>query len=366
MKKTVLSIFTLTTLLSFGQINITASDLPTVGTEVINLRDFNLSVDVGQPGANQVYDLSGLISTGEDTLTYLDPSQTIYSSMFPNASISMYTSTDSSYAFMKLNANDLSLTGMTMPNPLGMGENAVVKANDDLIQLTFPSTYLTTFTDAGDMTSSSISFYQEVSPSPLTYFDSIRAQVIMNRTSIIDGWGTLNTPFGTTFNVLRQVVTDIRTITPEFNMTTEIVPGFPVPLGYQTIPGTEITDTSITYYYLANLDGYQPMILAEIAQNGLGITTSIKYAKLPFLSVNEISNTSSTVIYPNPTSDVLNFNAAEKINKIEITSLDGKIVKEINANSNEVNINISELIAGNYFAKVYSNSNFSTHKVVKK
>lgn len=366
MKKTLLTTFTLMSALSFGQINITSSDLPTIGTEMINLRDFNLTINVGNPGENQIYDFTGLISTGEDTLTYLNPNQTVHASTFPNASIAMYTSTDSSYTFMKLNNNDISLTGMTMPNPLGMGENAVIKATDDLIQLTFPSTYLTTFTDAGDMSSSSIAFYQEVSPSPLTYFDSVRVQVVMNRTSLIDGWGTLNTPFGTTFNVLRQVVTDIRTITPEFNMTTEIVPGFPVPLGYQTIPGTDISDTSITYYYLANMDGYQPMILAEVAQNGLGITTSVKYAKLPFLGVNEISNTSSTVIYPNPTADVLKFNSAEKINKIEITSLDGKIVKEISANSNEVNLNISELIAGNYFAKVYSNSNFSTHKVVKK
>lgn len=369
MKKTLLSILSISSTIAFGQINITSADLPTIGTNYINIKDIDLQgVNVGASGIDQTYDFSALLNTGQDSVIYLDPAQTIYASMFTNANLAMYTNTDSSFAFFDKTATDLNIVGMLMPVPIGTSGSAIVSASDPLIQMTIPTTYLTSFTDLAALSSTSIPFYQELSADPLTYFDSIRANITYNRMSTVDGWGTILTPFGTSYSVLRQVVTDIRTITPEFNtVMIDTLFGQPVtiPLGYQTIPGTEITDTTVTYYYLANIGNFNPLVLAEVQQNGLGLTLSAKYASLPFAALDEIEENTSVMLFPNPAKNEMTIYAKENIELIEIFSLEGKKLTTYKANAAEMNVSLSNMEVGSYVAKIHTNSGISTKKFIK-
>ena len=73
-------------------------------------------------------------------------------------------------------------------------------------------------------------------------------------------------------------------------------------------------------------------------------------------------------IYPNPTSDVLyidnpNF---EKINSLEIISINGTIVKQENRISNLQSINVSNLQSGVYFVKIQINNEVLNYKFIKK
>ncbi len=71
-------------------------------------------------------------------------------------------------------------------------------------------------------------------------------------------------------------------------------------------------------------------------------------------------------IYPNPTNEKLVLSANSSFKTITITSIDGKIVREILGSHNSLTLDISELSAGIYFAKItLSNGKISTKKIVK-
>lgn len=70
-----------------------------------------------------------------------------------------------------------------------------------------------------------------------------------------------------------------------------------------------------------------------------------------------------TVIYPNPTSDILNIQTEQKISKIEILDTSGKLVKS-NSGSGKT-INVSNLSKGIYLIKIYSDKNIINSKFIK-
>ena len=71
-------------------------------------------------------------------------------------------------------------------------------------------------------------------------------------------------------------------------------------------------------------------------------------------------------VSPNPTSSILNIanDSNVAINSIQITDMNGRIVKEVKGMTNQ--INVSELNAGLYFLKVTSNEGTGTTKIIKK
>jgi hypothetical protein len=72
-------------------------------------------------------------------------------------------------------------------------------------------------------------------------------------------------------------------------------------------------------------------------------------------------------VYPNPSKGIVNINNTDtNINSIEISDLNGRVVKTVNS-INDVNtqINISELSTGVYIMKIVSEKGTTTKKVIK-
>lgn len=71
-------------------------------------------------------------------------------------------------------------------------------------------------------------------------------------------------------------------------------------------------------------------------------------------------------VWPNPTANVINVanNSNIEINAIQITDMNGRIVKEVKGMNNQ--INISELNAGVYFMKITTAQGTGTTKVIKR
>jgi|GEM_PF-1564432 len=78
---------------------------------------------------------------------------------------------------------------------------------------------------------------------------------------------------------------------------------------------------------------------------------------------NQEAKTFVTVIYPNPTSDILNIQTDQKISKIEIYDTSGKLLKS--NSGNEKNIKVSELAKGLYLIKIYSDNHIINYKFIK-
>lgn len=86
-------------------------------------------------------------------------------------------------------------------------------------------------------------------------------------------------------------------------------------------------------------------------------------------TINYINNLSVSENYetffslsPNPSSGILRINNAEKIQKINIYNLDGKLVKVINENFSEIRIN--DLIPGNYLLKMFHTDGILDKKII--
>ncbi len=71
-------------------------------------------------------------------------------------------------------------------------------------------------------------------------------------------------------------------------------------------------------------------------------------------------------VYPNPVTNILNIENAQKITKITIINMLGQELITKNFDDFKTEVDFSELQSGNYFAKVYSNNSEQTIKIVKK
>jgi hypothetical protein len=85
------------------------------------------------------------------------------------------------------------------------------------------------------------------------------------------------------------------------------------------------------------------------------------------LAVAENSLVNTFSVYPNPANDIVTISSNEvKMNVIEMTDINGRVVKNVNLNGvNESQLNISDLAQGVYMLKINSENGVSTKKVIK-
>lgn len=91
------------------------------------------------------------------------------------------------------------------------------------------------------------------------------------------------------------------------------------------------------------------------------------YMSTVYNSISGISNTNQSTsiqLYPNPVSNLLNINSNEKVTKIEIFSISGQIITQLNGNSSS--IDLSNLSSGNYLIKIHTQNGVLTMLIVKK
>lgn len=82
------------------------------------------------------------------------------------------------------------------------------------------------------------------------------------------------------------------------------------------------------------------------------------------LSVEDIEREEALKIYPNPTSGVLNIQAANAIEKIELYNILGQLVVEQNPSKTDVQLNLAGLARGNYILKVKDSEGTTIKKIV--
>lgn len=84
----------------------------------------------------------------------------------------------------------------------------------------------------------------------------------------------------------------------------------------------------------------------------------------PDIGINEINPTNQISVFPNPASNNITIeNKQQAI--IEISNVEGQIIKTIAANNNKMNIDISTLSKGMYYIKVKGQNDVVVEKFVK-
>ena len=181
----------------FSQITITAQDfLNQIGSRQVVLEEMNSSttIDVGSPGANQVWDFSNMVisDTVVAVFEYLSPDQTVSGSTFPEANFVQTGSIDPGFKtpeaiggavfqfYNVTNSEFINLGDSTFFSFMGTDTSFVFFQNDTLapLPIAFGNTWMTFERDTTGL------------------FPIVATISIDTTMNTIDGWGTVRLPLG--------------------------------------------------------------------------------------------------------------------------------------------------------------------------
>jgi len=91
----------------------------------------------------------------------------------------------------------------------------------------------------------------------------------------------------------------------------------------------------------------------------------IKLEKMSTVSLSNSTNETSLVIYPNPTTNVLNIESSEVMNSIRIYNIAGSEVMNYTIQSDLTSIDISDLSIGLYYISINYGNKIIVRKIVK-
>ena len=304
---------------SHAQITLTAeTSIPEVGQTLHILGQMQPTIQVNHSGANQTWDFSGITPTAA-SFSYFSPSSTGYYSSFPNSTIAEFDG--SNYNFYSNTADAYYLDGQVFPS-------GSILYSDKREVLRFPITYNDIFNET---------FAGNVNGFDRSGNIKIHA----------DGYGSLILPYTT--------VPDVLKITASFNYS-------------DFYEGTEYytyVDTIQMWYHIGNK--------TQIASRSVGYYNGIKYiSNATYIAQSDLANAITPAIDAVVNSDlyvtinkgVLHIQSTQKIDVLEIYSLQGNKVLSVSTPSST--IPIDNLTSGFYIVKAKSHTKEYINKVLIK
>jgi hypothetical protein len=206
----------------------------------------------------------------------------------------------------------------------------------------FPTNFEDTFSTRG---------YTYIDLNPVTDF---KLKQYRQRTTVVDGFGTLITPFGT-FEVLR-----IKSVINELDSVYQTFFGGG---GWNVLPQTVITE----YEWWAQGKDDAMLKIVATENNGTPQIRSIEYQDIYLgLDASIGENSFEFNLVPNPANNLISIESDLAIEHIQVIGLDGSVVLKQNANNvSKATIEISMLQTGVYFVEVSSGKFSATQKLIK-
>jgi len=334
-----------------GQITLTTAIFPETGDVLTTTNGVNFQgVEITPGGDNQVWDFSSIETEGIQEVIYIVPSEGLNVGAYPEATL--LVSDQGSEIYFKVTENTFEFLGFAGGDPTGFGIELVTKFDPPLIESRAPLSYLDLHTYSSE---TNIPFAADVLPEELLDSlplapDSLRVRSLIDRTDLVDAWGTITIPGGT-YDVIRQK--RVEYIETRLDVKIGFLPWFDVTeqLGGMGFFGV---DTTITYSYLSN-ESKEP-----IAVFGLdGNETEVEFVEFKSLEVNSVANTNNNLnpnlyAFPNPAINEVKFEFSDlkrgdydlKIFNILGLEVYGESYKV--SGSKTVKIDISRLKKGTY------------------
>jgi hypothetical protein len=346
---------------SYSQITITSADLPSANdTVLVSVSTQYSTVDYTNTGAGQIWDYSGLIASSQKIDTFYNMSganfsyQVVFNNGFSNPDY------DSDY-YNKLSGNSIpAVPGgiITIEDPVyftknsnsnssvvGLGlkiNGSEIPAKADTIDVVYH--YPMNFSDSWDSTSY---IYLDLNP----VFNGMFKRN-QSRSSEVDGWGQITTPFGT-FDALR-----VRSVVTYYD-------SIYIDLGFGGLWNDLGTPQDIEYTWWTN-DNKIP-VLRIVEQNGTASAIEYRDHEVEIGAGLNEKNTMEIGIFPNPASEIVTI----RINNnstylIDIMDISGKIVYSNQVNYSSQSIDVSAWEIGVYLVKVTNGNKITTQSLVIK
>jgi hypothetical protein len=172
-------------------------------------------------------------------------------------------------------------------------------------------------------------------------------------------------------------------IDPATGIVTTISPYSIAQGGYSLNSGSTIDPNSLTYFYNNGQELVGVSLVSGIIESRNPIYgINKKYFELmriqsdcieatealrgnPVLSVETIEDSYQTIMFPNPTNDVLKIQSTKNISSINVLSSNGTILTSVVANAPAAEINVAGLADGVYFVQYKVNNETFFRKIVK-
>lgn len=298
-----------------AQPTIQSSDFyPTIG-ESFSL-NYGSYISPGSAGNNVTWDLSGMTSSSVVTVTALAANPS-----FAGTDMTLTYSGQSSL-YVDFTTTEYNINGMFQ-----IPTSATITYSDPMKYYEFPMSIGEAYTDNFEATFTSGGFL------------FTRTGTISNE---VDGYGTLITPQGTYTNVLR--VHSVQEYTDVFDMGS--------------------MDVVIDNYTWIKAGIHNEIAMVQTMTSDVGSGSSAYYISNTLgIDKNELS---SLKVYPNPSNDQITVSNSDRIDFVEISDLNGKIVYTANTGSLVEVIDISRLENGIYYLTIHSNNAVGVQKIIKK
>lgn len=359
MKLTLLSLLLMSVFPYVGQtqITITDADFPVAGDVVTVSQTADLTIDYSSTGPNHQWDFSNLTFLDQVTrthnslsgvpflinLSYGPTAVTAYRSSyympFTDLPLNQFGNLlpiqiEDVFQYTKKNAQKMTLVGYSASIN---GQDIPIKSDTIETKYIYPLEFEDEYISRG---------YTNLDMSVF-----IPAQWIQQRkrSTVVDGWGEITTPFGT-FNVLRVQHKIEERDSVKYN---GMAFGLDIPVTYE-------------YEWIAN--GEKTPILKVVTTEVMGNETvvSAEYKDHNYLSIEPVGETDALKVYPNPVNDELIISWANGTKQVSIYYMDGTLVKQVSFEQAVHALNTSDLNPGMYFLSAQKDGETVTTSFVKK
>ena len=333
MKKTLLIlILATTTLFAHAQlVTISgANQIPQIGQEILysNVNSFGFNLFGVPDGTSTIWDFSSLTVTDNVTFTYTDASLEADAADFPEATIAEAISGVDGLMYFKTDNYFMARKGATG----GLYLNYDL---DSALLLSFPIT-------AGESVDNN---YTGIMSTSVLEMILENGDVHMEA----DAQGTITLPNGT-------VLTDVLRVHVEENFRGMYDLGTGL---------TEIMSIDDDFYYWFHEDYTNPIFVYGITTVSSMSSPDEETEALRFqpiiASEAPVTNTVSNLVYPNPSTGIINITNSSDYNTVTVLDIQGKVVKNVKSASQ---IDLNSLSNGTYFIKLNGDMNSDLHKIL--
>ena len=345
----------------FTQITLNNPDFSDAGDTVrVSIAVPDSSIDYFTTGPNQNWDFSSLLAESQELRNYRDVSNASFLVQFQfgnSASVEYQASNyienndipldqlgsflpvniSAIYGFSKNSSDSITALGYSLEID---GFEVPIQSDTIETRYKFPLNYNDSYSSRG---------YTYLDMNPI--YNGIWIQY-RQRNSVVDGWGTITTPYGT-FDALR--------VKHEINETDSIYLDLFGTPQWISLPIPQVTE----YEWIANGE-YEPILrISTSAAFGNETVTEVSYkdyylgldASLPDLKLD-------VSYYPNPTADKVHFMIEGNLAFFEIITVQGEVIRSGKLNSSDI-INMEDLPTGYYLVKLYSGIKSAIVPIIK-
>ena len=342
--------------MSIGQ-TITSNDLQTPG-KGYNLGINNTaaqSISIGGKGTGQNWDFSTLAQESSETVGTLIPSTTPYASSFPGTSNATITtdSDGSTYSYYTVSPTKVEVTGVAYESTLPGNPSAILKT---IKPVNFYETLPIVF---GNKTYSTGTYFGKAKYSPTFGVDSLELTMVIEKWDTVDASGSIKTPSGNTYDVVRLKTHLKRTIT--VRVYSPFAGGWVVPPAPNDVPKVS---QEVNYNFWATGVGNE---VFKAIYDGSNATTpfSVKWFLNSATGLTDESTTlNGLLISPNPATSQIRLNGYSGIYNLSIHSLKGENVLNKKAMIGEQTLDVSNLTSGVYMATIETANGTKTKRKI--